>query len=90
VSSSAQTHGRVQVNALFTASTDVKTRPRDKRGRPDGNFPPKSSFMTSLLYAERMAHRSALQASAALARRGCTQYVQGEVTALSALVPSSA
>jgi hypothetical protein len=28
----------------------VKPRPQGKRGRPDGNFPPISSFMTSLTW----------------------------------------
>jgi hypothetical protein len=46
----------VRVDALFTALADGKNRVRgvnaDAGRRPDGNFPPKSSFMTSLLQTE--------------------------------------
>jgi hypothetical protein len=41
---------RVRADAIFTASADKRGRARTsgRKGRPDGHFHPKTSFMTSL------------------------------------------
>jgi hypothetical protein len=46
----ARTHLRVRVDAVFTASVGKCGRPQTsgRKGRPDGHFHPKTSFMTSL------------------------------------------
>jgi hypothetical protein len=40
-------------NRVRGVYADAGGRPDDVRERPDGNFPPKSSFMTSLLSAKK-------------------------------------